>query len=998
MIARTLNNEVRNTLVIVIMVIICLGSSSAQPTTDWTARQSLRSALNAARVTLLTRGLGVRDSESVSLVGIGDIVLRRFDGTCDTLRSTNPSDSLNRITLITDPADPYYMTLRVPTRGPTAIKIGPGSHPMVCDLNGWLWNAWGADFANSKNPFVVDDNLFPGSACTPVGQQYYMGEGDLDDHPELYDTLDKYSAAGPYLWQKEYIVPESGGDTMRRQGLHFYNILRPNDRLTFVARHPAGSPNILTDTARPANIRFERDPQAGVVGPPSGVKVLNAFSFLAQTQKYAPTDDCNGTPMVGDGPLVGKARITMTIEYKNALGVDQTPISCQWDFDASSDPDVNNAAMWEQFDIKHGELGNNFIQKWGRFEIDSLGYLYFHTIGGGGSTCVGQQDTFYLFKIRDPNVPAEYCDMRLPRDGVFCMDDMSGQLKFNPGTTDCPCDPCTPIDITCLEFCETISGYLTMTGVIGASATVLSDSWPYDHVVYGSGPSGSNRYETGEDGQWRSQRGFVYKSRIRSANQNTSTPWHERNYADAGVFVNQNDSLTDAFRLFNWRDLLDNPSASWIRIDSVTAFSPFGEPIEQRDIIGVYSSAGFAHRNTVPNLVAKNARVASVAFESFEDGNGTVTDAAHTGEWSFRLADDGSWSDRIARITVDQQLLDEGLLIKVWVKQTYLDYTTTEIPIRTNIAPVSLFSRVAQTGEWTLYELQIPNIGSLPGSPSLDDVLEVKFANDLDQVNADDHVWIDDIRLQPLFSEMTCFVYDPATLRLTAQFDDQHFARIFQYNGEGKLVRKLVETERGLKTVTESQYHTPQWLTFAGTPPMMNPGRGGLGNVSSSIGLSDGDDRTASTASGTSFDLLDVEIGTEGITTSLFGNSDAKAISYDSLKSLSLPSWDILSVLDTASLELPELGLPEFNALPIPERLKLIGQAYDFDQLIHRMESLRSTAADDEARTRIDEELARLREERRRIVEERLGVSEEELHTLYNEVKLSPENSSEPNK
>ncbi len=71
------------------------------------------------------------------------------------------------------------------------------------------------------------------------------------------------------------------------------------------------------------------------------------------------------------------------------------------------------------------------------------------------------------------------------------------------------------------------------------------------------------------------------------------------------------------------------------------------------------------------------------------------------------------------------------------------------------------------------------------------------------------NVWLDDIRIQPLDAQMTAYVYDTATLRLLTSFDDQHFGLYYQYNGEGKLVRKLFETERGMKTIQETQYHIP---------------------------------------------------------------------------------------------------------------------------------------------------------------------------------------------
>ena len=72
-----------------------------------------------------------------------------------------------------------------------------------------------------------------------------------------------------------------------------------------------------------------------------------------------------------------------------------------------------------------------------------------------------------------------------------------------------------------------------------------------------------------------------------------------------------------------------------------------------------------------------------------------------------------------------------------------------------------------------------------------------------------ENIWIDDVRMQALDAQMICYVYDVNTLRLLTSFDDQHFGLFYQYNAEGKLVRKLIETERGMKTVQETQYNTP---------------------------------------------------------------------------------------------------------------------------------------------------------------------------------------------
>ena len=70
-------------------------------------------------------------------------------------------------------------------------------------------------------------------------------------------------------------------------------------------------------------------------------------------------------------------------------------------------------------------------------------------------------------------------------------------------------------------------------------------------------------------------------------------------------------------------------------------------------------------------------------------------------------------------------------------------------------------------------------------------------------------IYLDDIRLQPSGSQMNSYVYDTRTLHLLTSFDDQHFGMYYQYNTEGKLIRKLIETERGIKTLEEAQYHIP---------------------------------------------------------------------------------------------------------------------------------------------------------------------------------------------
>lgn len=74
--------------------------------------------------------------------------------------------------------------------------------------------------------------------------------------------------------------------------------------------------------------------------------------------------------------------------------------------------------------------------------------------------------------------------------------------------------------------------------------------------------------------------------------------------------------------------------------------------------------------------------------------------------------------------------------------------------------------------------------------------------------NATKEVYFDDIRILPFDAQMVSYVYDPVTLRLTAELDNNHYATFYDYDEEGNLVRVKKETDRGIVTVKESRTST----------------------------------------------------------------------------------------------------------------------------------------------------------------------------------------------
>lgn len=68
----------------------------------------------------------------------------------------------------------------------------------------------------------------------------------------------------------------------------------------------------------------------------------------------------------------------------------------------------------------------------------------------------------------------------------------------------------------------------------------------------------------------------------------------------------------------------------------------------------------------------------------------------------------------------------------------------------------------------------------------------------------------DDIRIYPVNSSMKSYVYDPVSLKLVAELDENNYATFYEYDEEGTLIRTKKETERGIVTITENRQSNPK--------------------------------------------------------------------------------------------------------------------------------------------------------------------------------------------
>lgn len=78
--------------------------------------------------------------------------------------------------------------------------------------------------------------------------------------------------------------------------------------------------------------------------------------------------------------------------------------------------------------------------------------------------------------------------------------------------------------------------------------------------------------------------------------------------------------------------------------------------------------------------------------------------------------------------------------------------------------------------------------------------LEIKLENE-----SEEQGYFDDFRIHPWKSNMKSFVYDPWSMRLMAELDENNYAMFYEYDDEGRLIRVKKETEKGVMTVKEAR-------------------------------------------------------------------------------------------------------------------------------------------------------------------------------------------------
>ena len=239
---------------------------------------------------------------------------------------------------------------------------------------------------------------------------------------------------------------------------------------------------------------------------------------------------------------------------------------------------------------------------------------------------------------------------------------------------------------------------------------------------------------------------------------------------------------------------------NWLPLTKIKSYTPDGNEIVEENILGIKSVAKYGYNRTFPYLIATNSTYEGSFFESFEniyqDGSsdfledGTPlesyvdvdTTLGHAGR-SCLVLNSGNNIKILSYAPLSSKIAQKGLLFKTWV------YLGANDPIKYyNKLKVVVRDSATSNVETYSYLKYICLGYSFPSGTTT--------------------IRVDDIRFQPPDAVLKAYVYDVATKNVLCIFDDQHFGLFYQYNAEGKLVRKLKETTKGMKTIQETQYNS----------------------------------------------------------------------------------------------------------------------------------------------------------------------------------------------
>ena len=208
------------------------------------------------------------------------------------------------------------------------------------------------------------------------------------------------------------------------------------------------------------------------------------------------------------------------------------------------------------------------------------------------------------------------------------------------------------------------NGRLDFQDVVNAGAVEYSSEWGETLCEQYSSTNeeeiSNNPFLTGEAGNYRVKRSWVYQTPRLQSNLNRNT-----NIRRDGTFANFSSFYqnTNNSMLQDWSVV----PQGWTFDSEVTKFSPYGFELENRDALDRYSSASYGYNFTLPTAISVNCQYNELGNINFEDVK--LNDEKYVPHFTFDGIDENVESSRShtgkssLKVPSNQEVKTEILLV-----------------------------------------------------------------------------------------------------------------------------------------------------------------------------------------------------------------------------------------------------------------------------------------------------------------------------------------------
>lgn len=706
---------------------------------------------------------------------------------------------------ITYPLDSIKLTLEYNNKN--QLKQNPNiitNHNLVDNLNFALNDIWIMNLNTQIEDFTLFEQCSSNDSLNQYYSNYYMGKLDSNNYRKVVSYSNLYN-----LNNDSYLVYNL--DSLNNIYKKGYQLLNDsNNTYLFNSYRDLDSLNQLGEN-RHSSLSYYST---------TFVNDTNANQFQLELLKYFKPD-CNSSDSI----------VCFKQDCRDTLLLSIDEIKNNWDTSLIKFPSSKYDPYYLYFPNNDSLISfvNSFpvfTEYFGKFELDSNGYLNYHTFNN--SNGYNKDSIYQILKLLeiDTNLLASHISTQelilnpLTSSNIFTIDTNSNfQLGYDNSLISFGNKLVFPPQITTTLYPSYYKVNFKLENVINAST--ITYKAPNVNIVPIPPPDEYLLQDVLDKHILNSNffaEKFIENKYYFNKKRNYPTL---QSYASTGVI--------DEFLMFNHHtSIINNPN--WINISENTVVDNEGKVYENKNINNVKSSIIYDNLDR-PQVVSTNSGFEDIYFNDFELDEGSIENVyseqfSHTGNKSIEIESRFPPSSPITpeqsfivdSIKVSENYVQQGAIMRFWAKikvDEYCENGAFSLDYYfNNDAPtqyIGALTPITKTGEWYMFEVQFPSY--LFSGKTISDVISFQITNILNtclSVPVQATIFLDDVIVKPINSSSNCYVYDISRFRIAATLDNNHFASILQYNEKGQVVRNIIETYRGYKTVTESQFNTPR--------------------------------------------------------------------------------------------------------------------------------------------------------------------------------------------